>query len=127
MTNDETLAMMAEYMEKGFLDNIEDMLKHDTSLFSVLPLMIPDERIRVRIGAVSIAESMRDSHMDELRGQIPAIAEHLKNDYPTYRGDAIYLLSAIGHPDALPYLEAHKEDHPQVKEMLEETIAELKE
>ena len=116
---------MAEYMEKGFLDNIEDMLKHDPSLFGVLPLMITDERYRVRIGAVSIAESMRESHMDELQGQIPAIAEHLKNEHPTFRGDVIYLLSAIGHADVLPYLKAHKEEHPQVKEMLEETIEEL--
>lgn len=126
MEQTEIYAMMADYMDKGFLDNIEDMLKHDRSLFSALPLMIIDERISVRIGAVALAETMRAEYMDELREQVPAIAEQLAHDNPTFRGDAIFLLSAIGHPDALPYLEAHEETHPQVRQMLEETLKEFK-
>lgn len=127
MSDRETIDMIAEYMEKGFLENIEDMLKHDTGLFDALPVMIADERSRVRIGAVSIAESMRETHMAELVAQIPSIAAHIMDENPTLRGDAIYLLSAIGHPDALPYLMAHTEEHPHVREILTDTIEELKE
>jgi len=118
--------MIADYMDKGFLENIQDMLKHDRSLFSVLPVMIADERIGTRIGVVALAEAMRDEYPDELRAQIPAIAAHLGNESPTIRGDAVYLLSAIAHPDALPFLESQKDEHPAVKQMIEDTIEELK-
>jgi hypothetical protein len=127
MDTAELHAMISDYMEKGFLDNIVDMLKHDRSLFSVLPRMIVDERMGVRVGAVALAEAMRDGYSGELRAQIPAIAEKLADENPTIRGDAVYLLSAIALPDALPFLEAHKDEHPGVREMIEDTIEELKE
>lgn len=126
MDTAELHAMMADYMDKGFLENIVDMIKHDRALFSVLPLMIKDERMGVRIGVVALAEAMREEFQEELRAQIPFIAEHLNDGNPTIRGDAVYLLSAIAHPDALPHLEAHKDDHPSVREMIEDTIEELK-
>lgn len=118
-------AMMADYMDKGFLENIIDMLKHDRSLFSVLPLMIGDERMNVRIGVVALAEAVRDEYPEELRAQIPAIAKHLGDENPTIRGDVVYLLSAIAHPDAIPYIEKLEDKHPGVREMIQDTIEEL--
>lgn len=126
MDNTELHTMIADYMDKGFLENIEDMLRDDPSLFSVLPLMISDERMGVRIGVVALAESMRESHLEDLRKQIPGVAALLTSENPTIRGDVVYLLSAIAHPDALPYLEAHKDEHPGVIQMIGDTIAELK-
>jgi hypothetical protein len=126
LNNKELHAMMADYMDKGFLENIMDMLKHDRSLFSVLPAMISDERMGVRIGVVALAEAMREKYPEELRAQIPAVAAHMDNENPTIRGDAVYLLSAIAHPDALPFLEGHEDNHPGVQEMIEDTIEELK-
>ena len=126
MEQAELYAMMAEHMEKGFLENIVDMIKHDRDLFGALPVMIGDERIGVRIGAVALAEQMRDEFMNELRQLLPAIAAHLSNANPTIRGDVVYLLSAIGHRDALPFLEAHKDEHPGVVEIIGDTIEELR-
>jgi len=126
MDTAELHAMMAEYMDKGFLENIKDMLKHDPSLFSALPAMISDERIGTRIGVVALAEDMRQEYPEEFRALIPAIAAHLGNGNPTIRGDAVFLLSAIAHPDALPFLESHKDEHPAVRQMVEDTIEELK-
>lgn len=125
MTNAELYEMIADHMTKGLLENIKDMFRHDHSLFEMLPSMIIDERMGVRIGFIALVEDMRGEYMPQLIPLIPAIAAHLSNEHPTFRGDAVYMLSAIGHPDALPYLESHHDDHPGVIEMVADTIEEL--
>jgi len=37
--------MIADYMEKGFLENIVDMFKHDRSLSPLIADLMRDERI----------------------------------------------------------------------------------
>jgi hypothetical protein len=120
--------MLADYMEKGFLENIEDMLRHDTSLYEHLPTLITDERSRVRIGTVALTETLVDEHRAQMVRHIPGIAEGLNHKEPTIRGDVVYLLSIIGHKDALPYLEqaAERENVAPVRDEMIDTIRELK-
>ncbi len=122
----DTKAMVADYMEAGLLENIADMFKADRSLFSILPHLISDERGRVRLGAVALAEGVRDACQKELQAVIPDIAGVLNHSNPTIRADAAYLLGIIGHKDALPYLMTVLDDkNPLVRETIQETIEEL--
>ena len=115
------------FMEKGFLENILDMFGHDPTLWGAVPEMITDERSRVRIGTISIAETFYSEHLDEIIKTIPAIAEGLKHKEPTIRGDVVFLLSIVGQTGALePLWEAfNAEEHPQIKDAIKEVIEEL--
>lgn len=103
-------SMILDYMEKGFLENIIDMFKHDENLFSLIVDMIKDERVRVRVGAVALVEEMVKYNKRGLIRIIPSIAALLKDENPTVRGDSAYLLDIIGDKEALPYLEAALDD-----------------
>lgn len=114
-------------MEDGFLENIVDMFKHDKSLYSLLGNLLGDERSRVRIGTIALVETLQEEDRDNIIEAIPGIAGLLKDPHPTIRGDAAYLLSIIGHRDALPFLEsASSDDNEAVREAVHEAIEEIK-
>ena len=124
--NDEINAMVLDYMEKGFLENIIDMLRHDESLYPIVIDMIRDDRMRVRLGATALVEEMVQNN-PSLPGPIiqliPSIAKLLQDKSPTVRGDAANLLDIIGHTDALPFLlEALDDENASVREIVEEAI-----
>ncbi len=128
MPDAETTRMLRDYMENGFLENIIDMFRADPSLWSAVPDMIADERSRVRIGTIAIAEQFASTHKDEIARVLPDIAKGLKHKEPTIRGDVVYLLSTFKIKEVLPYLEDAVLHEPNlvVKDEMEETILELK-
>ncbi len=119
--------MISDYLEAGFLENIIDMLKHDTSLFYLLAHFIKDGRQRVRIGALAIVESLLPYYKDEIARQVPSISKTLLEDPdPVKRADAAYLLSIIGDGSAVPFLKkALLDSHLQVYEAAREAIEEI--
>src|SRR3972149_9119751 len=118
--------MIADYMEKGFLENIIDMFKHDRSLYPLIGDLMTDERVRVRLGISALVETLAEKDPDTIVNSIPGIAGLFKGKNPTIRGDAAYLLGIIGHPDALPYLENVLEDeNADVREIAREAIEEI--
>ncbi|HDH04358.1 MAG TPA: hypothetical protein ENH01_01400 [Nitrospirae bacterium] len=122
-----TLKMIADYMEKGFLDNIVDMFKRDKSLYLLIGSLIGDERSRVRIGTVALVETLKAKDADNLLSAIAGIAEFLNASNATIRGDAAYLLGIIGHRDALAFLKENTNDENElVRETVEEAIEEIK-
>lgn len=119
-------AMVLDYMEKGFLDNIIDMFRHDESLFPLIIPMILDERVRVRLGATALVEELSATHRDSLARLIPDIAGLLEDPNPTVRGDGANLLGLIRHPAALPFLaRLEDDDNESVREIVCESIAEV--
>ena len=128
MPDADTIWMLRDYMEKGFLENIIDMFRADPSLWSAVPEMITDERSRVRIGTIALAETYFETHKDEIVKALPNIALGLKHKEPTIRGDVVYLLSIVGQKGALESLReaASVEEHPQIKGAMREVIEELR-
>ena len=113
-------------MENGFLDNIIDMFKHDKSLYKLIGDLLADERSRVRIGVVALVETLHTEDKDHIIEAIPSIAKLLKDENPTIRGDAAYLLGIIGHNSALTYLNDAVFDHNElVRNTILEAIEEL--
>ena len=121
-------SMIADYMEKGFLENIIDMFKHDKTLFSYLGGLITDERGRVRLGITALVEDLKTDYYTDITPLIPDIADGLTHPNPTVRADAAYLLGIIAHSDAMPYLKTAVEDETvlPVKEIILESIEELR-
>jgi hypothetical protein len=118
--------MIADYMENGFLDNIIDMFRHDSSLYDLIGTLIQDERIRVRIGITAL--------MEELKRLDPAnIIRAQKNLLPllahtdaVVRGDAANLIGIVGNKGSLTLLEQCLLDtHEGVRLIAEEAIAQL--
>lgn len=124
----ETIKMLRDYMEKGFLENIIDMFRADPSLWGAVPEMITDERSRVRIGTIALAETYYEEHKDEIRKALPNIALGLKHKEPTIRGDVVFLLSIVGQQGALESLEeaVRVEEHSQIKGEMVGLIEELR-
>ncbi|MCL0085227.1 HEAT repeat domain-containing protein [Thermodesulfovibrionales bacterium] len=123
MDREELKTMLLGFMEKGLLDNIIDMFKHDESLYPLISDMAGDERMRVRLGGAALAEELMELRPELLISLIPGIGSLLSNPDPVIRGDGAYLLSIIRHEDALPYLlEAKDDENKDVKEIVKEAI-----
>ena len=118
--------MLADYMENGFLDNIIDMFKHDTTLYAYVGDLLTDERMRVRIGASALIEALREEDSDNVLRSIPYILTVLRSENPVYRGDAAYLLGMIGGPDTVLFLKELTDDEdPDVRIIAQEAIEEI--
>jgi hypothetical protein len=126
--DEEFKAMILDYMEKGFLENIIDMFKHDKKFFPLIIDMIKDERVRVRVGAVVLVEEMIKFDKESLVNLIPHIGALLKDKNPTVRGDSAYILDIIRNKEALPYLlDALEDKDENVREVVEDAIRNIKE
>jgi hypothetical protein len=130
MPDAETTRMLRDYMENGFLENIIDMFRQDPALWSAVPEMITDERSRVRIGTIALAETFSGEHEAEIAKALPDIALNgLGHPEPTIRGDAVFLMSSTGLAGAVQFLEKAlgDEGNPVVRGEIEEAIKELRE
>lgn len=126
MTDNDLKTMVLDYMEKGFLENIIDMFKHDESLYPLITDMILDERIRVRLGATALVEELSSGMRESLAPLVPRLSLLLANPSPTIRGDCANLLGIIRHKDALPFLlEARNDEDGSVREIVKDAIEEI--
>lgn len=126
MDDKEFVKMVADYMDKGFLENIVDMFKHDRKMYSVLPELMRDERIRVRIGATALVEELLKEDPEHVKEALPHIIPLLKDENPTVRGDAANLIALISPDEAPQYLKPLTEDpNHEVSEFVKELLEEL--
>ncbi len=123
MDRDELKKMIADYMEKGFLENILDMFRHDRSLYAMTGDLLRDERLRVRIGVTALIEELSEERPEESRLAAPSLLPLLNDNNPTIRGDAAYLIGLIGGKDNLESLKPLLNDtDPQVVEIVKEIL-----
>ncbi|NOZ25916.1 MAG: HEAT repeat domain-containing protein [Nitrospirae bacterium] len=122
--DEELREMIADYMQKGFLENIVDMFKHDTSLYSMVGELLKDERVRVRIGVAALLEELGKERPGEARLAIAPLMSLLGHDNPTIRGDAAYLIATVGGEEELEALKPLLNDpEPQVAELVRELFS----
>jgi HEAT repeat protein len=118
--------MIADYMENGLLDNIVDMYKHDKSLYEYIGYLMSDERMRVRIGATALIETMKDEDPDNISKAIPSILPLLRKQDPVTKGDIAYLLGVIGSKETIPYLnDLLNDEDGNVRTIAQEAIEDI--
>ena len=113
-------------MERGFLENIIDMFKHDANLYSFIGDLVKDERFSVRIGISALIETLKTEDAENISQAMPSIIPLLKDQNSTIRCDVAYLLGVIGDKDALPFLkEAAEDEDVHVRVIAKEAIEEI--
>jgi HEAT repeat protein len=118
--------LIADHLEEGYLENIIDMFKHDSSLYTYVGELITDERLRVRIGVSALIETLREEDPDNVSKAIPSLFPLLKDKDPIRRGDAAYILGMIGNKDAIPFLkEIENDEDENVRTIVKEAIEEI--
>jgi hypothetical protein len=126
MIDSELKKMVLDHMEKGFLDNIIDMFRHDEQLYPLIIDMIKDERMRVRLGGAALVEELAKTSREPFIVILPTISELLKDSSATIRGDAAYLLGVIGLEKALPCLiEASKDEDENVRSIALDALKQI--
>jgi HEAT repeat protein len=118
--------MIADYMEKGYLENIIDMFKHDKDMYAYVGDLIKDERLIVRIGVSALLDTLKEEDAEHISKAIPSILPLLKDANPVVRSDAAYFLGMIGHRDALSLLmETANDKDENVRVIAKEAIEEI--
>jgi HEAT repeat protein len=118
--------MIADYMENGFLENIIDMFRHDSQLYTHIGGLMQDERIRVRMGITALMEELKKVDEKNVSKAIPNIIPLLENEESVIRGDAVNLLGIIGNNKSMPFLKkALSDKDPAVKQIAQEAIEEI--
>jgi hypothetical protein len=127
MTGSDMSSMIADYMEKGFLDNIIDMFKHDSALYALIGNLIQDERVRVRIGVTALVEELKTRDGRNVSQALPGLLPLVDHKDPVVRGDVSNLMGIIGDKEAVPFLEKLLADEdPHVRLISREAIEEVK-
>ena len=119
--------MIADYMENGFLENIIDMFRHDSSLYRLVGELIQDERVRVRVGITAMMEELGTVDRANVPAAVPALLPLLDHDNPVVRGDITNILGIIGDRTLLPAIEkALADENPNVRLIAREAIDEIR-
>ena len=118
--------MIADYMENGFLENIIDMFKNDSELYTMIGDLIQDERMRVRIGITALLEELTVQDKSGAFRAVSTLLPLLSHQNPVVRGDASNLLGIIGDKTAIPFLQKTlSDDNPNVRFISKEAIEEI--
>ncbi len=121
---------MTQYFEQllgeGKVNQVLAMVAADHSLLHALIELVSDAdaKINARLGAGVVMEEYEGS--EELLALIPELAELTRHADARVRSDACHYLSLTHNASVIQYIEPLlADDHPEVREVAEESLAEL--
>lgn len=120
--------MLFDYLDNGYLENIITFFMHEPEQIHLIPKMLSDERLRVKVGAFAIIEELKAKNPALLDSIVSDIAQLLNAEAKNIRGDAAYALEIIGSKSAKPLLEKalKEEKDPEIKEFIEDALRSIK-
>ena len=122
----ELVKMISDHMENGFLENIIDMFRHDTTLYSLVGELIQDERVRVRLGVTALMEELKKICPDHVILAQEHLMPLLDHTDAVVRGDTANLIGIIGDRKSLPGLKALLDDeNGSVRIIAREAVQEI--
>lgn len=126
-TSDELRSLIADHMEAGFLENIIDMFRHDSSLYDLVGELIQDERVRVRMGVTAMMEELKIRDGYNISRAVEPLLPLLCHEEDFVRGDALNLLAIAGGKCVIPFLEeALTDKNPNIRLIAGEAIEEIR-
>ena len=121
-------ADVADFLEKGLLENLVVLFRSDPSLYTLLGELLADERIHIRIGASALVETLAEEDPEHRAAAESALLPSLGSENPVVRGDAAYLLGMTGGSEALDALRSLADDpNGDVREAADEAIRGIEE
>jgi len=99
--DEELLAVMADFLEMGHVENIVAMYKQEPRYYEWTGQLLTDERFAVRLGVSVLFEYLIEQRPEEVRLAIPSLTEQLENSESWVRGEAVNVLGIIGSEAAL--------------------------
>lgn len=119
--------MLFDYLDNGYLESIIIFLEHEPEQLSLIPKMLSDERLRLKVGAFAIIEELKEKDSKVLKSIVPSLIELLNSSDKNIRGDAAYALEIIADVTTKPALiEAlNREQDPQVREFIEDALKKI--
>ena len=125
VSDEELLAVMADFLEMGHVENIVAMFKQEPRYYEWTGRLLTDERFAVRLGISVLFEYLVEQRPDDVRLAIPSLTEQLENTKSWVRGEAVNVLGIIGSEDALGQIETMVEDpDSQVAEVARDILTE---
>lgn len=120
--------MLFDYLDKGYLENIITFFEHEPEQLYLIPKMLSDERLRLKLGAFAIIEEFKEKNNEALKALVPSLIELLQSSEKNIRGDAAYALEIIADPESKPALleVLEKEQDPQIKEFIKDALKAIK-
>jgi hypothetical protein len=126
VNDDNLVSMIADYMEQGFLENIIDMFRKDSGLYSFVGELIQDERVRVRVGVTALVEELREKDFMNISRALPSLLPLLDHPTALVRGDAANLVGIIGDLGSVSLLKKLLHDaNADVRLIAKEAIEEI--
>lgn len=119
--------ILFEYLDSGYLENIITFFEHEPEQLSLIPKMLTDERMRLKIGAFTIIEEFREKNPEALKAIVPSLIALLSSPDKRIRADAVYALEIIGDTSAKSALidALSLEEDPQIREFIEDALKSL--
>ncbi len=125
VSDEELLAVMADFLEMGHVENIVAMYKQEPRYYEWTGRLLTDERFVVRLGVSVLFEYLVEQRPNDVRQAIPSLMEQLKNTDSLVRGEALNVLGIIGGEDALALVEKMvKDPDSQVVEVARDILTE---
>ncbi|HEB69112.1 MAG TPA: HEAT repeat domain-containing protein [Desulfobulbus sp.] len=125
VSDEELLAVMADFLEMGHVENIVAMYKQEPRYYQWTGKLLTDERFVVRLGISVLFEYLVEQRPAEVRLAIPSLRKQLENPDSLIRGEAVNVLGIIGTPDALALVEKMVQDpDSQVVEVARDILKE---
>ena len=116
-----------ELLAEGKVNQVLGMIAKDNQLLQALLALIADGDVKInaRLGVGVIMEEYEGQ--PELKALIPGLGELTSSEDARVRSDAAHYLSLTHDASARVYIEPLlKDDHAEVREVAEESLAELK-
>ena len=118
--------LIADHMEKGFLENIEALFKQDRSVWPTVARLVSDERIRVRLGAAALVEELDAALVPGLDALADYLVPLLNDESALIRGDAAYCVGLTGGVRHVAPLEKLIDDeNADVREAARDAVEEI--
>jgi hypothetical protein len=123
-SDQEMVAVIADFLEQGLADNISSMFKMEPTYYHLVGELLKDERFAVRMGIVLVFEELRAAGVEEVVLAVPGLKPLLARETPAYiRGEAVTLLGMIGTEESLGLLvPLVDDDDPQVAEIARDFV-----